>query len=84
MVSPALNETHEDRTHVQNTNPLNHQITINVETAVASFKILTPNQGIYLMPVSNQQLSIISKYPDNADAVLNQILQDPATKSERR
>ena len=36
------------------------------------------------MPMTNQQLSIISKYHDDENAALNQLFQDPATKSTRR
>ena len=84
LVSPALNETQEGRTHVQITNPLDYQITINVGTPVASFKIMTPKQANNLQPMTNHQLNLISQYPDYAEAVLNQIFQDPTTKSDRR
>ena len=84
LVSPALNETQEGRTHVQITNPLDYQITINVGTPVASFKIMTPKQANNLQPMTNHQLNLISQYPDDAEAVLNQIFQDPTTKSDRR
>ena len=84
LVSPALNETQEGRTHVQITNPLDYQITINVGTAVASFKIMTPKQAINLQPMTNHQLNLILQYPDDAEAVLNQIFQDPTAKSDRR
>ena len=66
LVSPALSETQEGRTHVQITNPLDYQITINVGTPVASFKIMTPKQA-------NHQLNLISQYADDAEAVSNQI-----------
>ena len=84
LVSPALNETQEGRTHVQITNPLDYQITINAGTPVASFKIMTPKQANNLQPMTNHQLNLISQYPDDAEAVLNQIFQDPTTKSDRR
>ena len=84
LVSPALNETQEGRTHVQITNPLDYQITNNVGTPVASFKIMTPKQANNLQPMTNHQLNLISQYPDDAEAVLNQIFQDPTTKSDRR
>ena len=73
LVSPALSETRDGRTHVQITNPLDYQITINVGTAVASFKIMTPKQANNLQPVTNHQLNLITKYPDEATAVLNHI-----------
>ena len=84
LVSPALSETQEGRTHVQITNPLDYQITINVGTAVASFKILTPKQATNLQPITDHQLNLISQYPDEAGAVLNQIFKDPTAKSDRR
>ena len=59
-------------------------MTVIVCTAVASLEIVKPNQENNLKHMSNHQLSPISKYPDDAEAVLNQIVQDPATKSERR
>ena len=84
LVSPALSGTQEGRTHVQITNPLDYQITINVGTAVASFNILTPKQATNLQPMTDHQLNLISQYPDEAEAVLNQIFQDPTAKSDRR
>ena len=84
LVSPALSETQEGRTHVQITNPLDNQITINVGTAVASFKIMTPKQANILQPMTEHQFNLISRYPDDADAVLNQIFQHPIMNSDRR
>ena len=86
LVSPALSETQEGRTHVQITNPLDCQITINVGTAVASFKIMTPKQATNMQSITNHQLNLISQYPDEAEAeaVLNQSFQNPTAKSDRR
>ena len=84
LVSPALSETQEGRIHVQITNPLDYQITINVGTAVTSFKIMTPKQANNLQSMTEHQLNLISRYPDDAEADLNQIFQDPTTKSDRR
>ena len=84
LVSPALSETWEGRTHVQITNPLHYQITIKVGTAVASFKIMTIKQANNLQPMTNHQLNLITQYPDEATAVLNHIFQDPNEKTDRR
>ena len=73
LVSPALSETQDGRTHVQITNPLDYQITINVGTRVKSFKTMTPKQANHFQPMTNHQLNLISQYPDDAEAVLNQI-----------
>ena len=59
LLSPVLSETREGRTHVQITNPLDNQITINVGTAVASFKIMTPKQASNLQPMTSHQLNLI-------------------------
>ena len=84
LVSLALSDTQEGRTHVQITKPLDYQITINVGTAVASFKIMTPKSADNLQPMTGHQLNVISLYPDNAEAVLSQIFQEPTVKSGRR
>ena len=84
LVSPALSKTREGRTHVQITNPLDYQITINVGTPVASFKIMTPKHANNLQPMTNHQLNLITRYPDEATAVLNHIFQDPNEKTDRR
>ena len=34
--------------------------------------------------MTDHQLNLISQYPDEAEAVLNQIFQDPTAKSDRR
>ena len=84
LVSPALIETREGRTHVQITKPLDYQITINVGTAVASFKIMTPKQANNLQPMTSHQLNLITQYPEEATAILNHIFQDPNEKTDRR
>ena len=66
LVSPALSETREGRSHVQITNPLVYQTTIKVGTAVASFKIMTPKQAHNLQPMTSHQLNLITQYPDEA------------------
>ena len=53
-------------------------------TARASFRILTPKKATNLQPMTDHQLNLISQYPDEAEAVLNQIFQDPTAKSDRR
>ena len=84
LVSPALSKTQECRTHVQVTNPLDYQITINVGTAIASFKIMTPKQAKNIQTMTSHQLNPISQYPDDAQTVLNQTFPDPTAKSDRR
>ena len=45
---------------------------------------MTPKQANNLQPVTNHQLNLITKYPDEATAVLNHIFQDPNEKTDRR
>ena len=73
LVSPALSETREGRTHIQITNPLDYQITINLGTAVASFNIMTPKQADNLQLMTSPKPNLFSRYPDEAEAVFNQI-----------
>ena len=40
---------------------------------------MTPKQANHLQPMTSHQLALISKNPDDAEAVLNQFFQDPAT-----
>ena len=82
LVSPVLSETKKGRTHVQVTNPLDYQITINVGTATASSRIMTPKQANNLQPMTSHQRALISQYPDSTEAVRNQIfhIQQPNTR----
>ena len=84
LVSPALSEIRKGQTYVQVTNPLDYQITVNVGTSIASFKIMTPKRASNLQPMTNHQLNLIPQHPEEATAVLNQIFQDPTVKTNRR
>ena len=84
LVSPALTQITEKKSHVQITNLTCHTITLNPNTTVATFKIMTPNQAKNLQPMSNEQLTLITKYPNEANNVLNQLFQEPGTETNRR
>ena len=75
LVSPALAQVNKMLSHVQNTNLTSHTIALNPNTTVATLKILTPNQAKNLQPMSNEQLTLIFKYPEEANTVLNQLFQ---------
>ena len=83
LVSPALSETREGQIYVQVTNPLDYQITVNVGTSIASFKIMTPKQACNLQLMTNHQLNLTSQHPEETTGVLNQIFQDPTVKTDR-
>ena len=83
LVFQALNATHEGRTYVQLINPLDNERKDQFEDGSSVTQNSTPNKANNLKPLSNQQLSPTSKDRD-AEAVLDQNFQDPATKSERR
>ena len=61
LVSPALTQITEMKSHVQITNLTCHTITLNPNTTVATFRIMTPNQAKNLQPMSNEQLTLITK-----------------------
>ena len=84
LVSPALAQIAEMKSHVQITNLTSHTITLNPNTTVAIFRIKTPNQAKNLQPMSNEQLTLITKYPDEATNVMNQLFQEPGTNNDRR
>ena len=48
------------------------------------FKVLTPNQARNVQPMTTEQLSLITNYPEKADQIINKLFQDPETKSARR
>ena len=84
LVSPALAQIAEMKNHVQITNLTSHTIMLNPNTTVATFRKMTPNQAKKLQPMSNEQLTLITKYPDEATNVLNQLFQEPDTNTDRR
>ena len=81
LVSPALAQFTEMKSHVQITNSTSHTITVSPKTTVTTFMIMTPNQAKNLQPMSNEQLTLITKYPDEANNVLNQLFQEPGTNT---
>ena len=84
LVSPSMSEINDQQSHVQITNYLDHTITIPQHTIVAVFRTLTPNQAKNVQPMTNEQLTLISKFPDEAKNVINQLFQEAdANKDER-
>ena len=81
---PALTQVADMKSHVQITNLTNHTITLNPNTTEATFRIMTPNQAKNLQSMSNKQLTLITKYPDEANNVLNQLFQESGTDTNRR
>ena len=75
LVSPALSQITEMQIHVQIIDLTSHKITLNPNTTMASLGILIPNQAINLQPMSNEQLTLITNYPEEATNVLNQMFQ---------
>ena len=65
-VTSALSQLQHVRTTTQVTNPNAHTFTISQGTIVADFKILTPGQASQVQPMSLEQLTLISSYPDEA------------------
>ena len=84
LVSPALTEIKNRQSHIQVTNPFEHIITLQPGTTVAMFKGITPNQSRNVQLLLTEQLSLITKYPEEADQIINQMFQDPETKSARQ
>ena len=84
LVSPSMSKINDQQSHVQITNYLDHTITIPQHTTVAVFRILTPNQAKNVQPMTNEQLTLISKFPDEANNVINQLFQEPDANKDKR
>ena len=79
-----MSEIREQQSHVQVINHLDHVITIPQNTTIAVFKILTPNQARNIQTMTKEQLTLISKFPDEAENVINQLFRDPEATTEKR
>ena len=84
VVSPSMSEIKDQQTYVQITNHMDHTITIPQHSIVAVFRILTPNQAKNIQPMTNEQLALITKIPDEASNVINQLFQDPSATNDNR
>ena len=84
LVSPSISEIREQQRHVQVTNHLDHAITIPENKTIAVFKILMPNQARNIQPMTRKQLPLISKVPDEADNVINELFQDPEATTDKQ
>ena len=84
LVSPAVVELSDGKTAVQVTNPLDHVYTVNYGTVIANFKIPTPNQAKNITPITKEQLTVITKHPTEADAVINQLFQEPDVDRDKK
>ena len=83
-MSPSMSQIQEQQNHVQITNHLDHAITIPQNETIAVLKILTPNQARNIQPMTKEQLTLISKFPDENDNVINQLFQDPEASMDKR
>ena len=80
LVSPALVDLDEGETTIQVTNRDNHTFTLDANTTLAHFRIPTPHQAANLTPMPVEHLNLITKYPDEAEAVINQLFVNPDLK----
>ena len=83
LVSPALVDLDEGKTTIQVTNPNNHTFTLDANTTLAHFRIPTPHQAANIAPMPVEHLNLITKYPDEAEAVINQLFVNPDMKSTK-
>ena len=82
-VSPALVDLDEGKTTIQVTNPNNHTFTLEVDTTLAHFRIPTPHQAANITPMPVEHLNLITKNPDEAEAVINQMFMNPDMKATK-
>ena len=84
LVSPSMSEIKDQQTHVQITNHMDHAVTIPQNSTIAVFRILTPNRARNIQPMTNEQLTLITKFPDEAANVINKLFQDPSATNDKR
>ena len=84
IVSPSMSAIRERQSYVQVTNQLDHTITIHQNTTFGVFKILTTIQTRNIQPMTKEQMTLISKFPDEADNMSNQLFQDPEATTDKR
>ena len=80
LVSPALVDLDEGNTTIQVTNPNNHTFTLDANTTLEHFRKPTPHQAANNTPMPVEHLNLITKYPDEAEAVINQLFVNPDMK----
>ena len=87
LVSPALRgflvDLDKGKTTIQVTNPNNHTFTLDANTTLAHFRIPTPHQAANITPMPVEHLNLITKYSDEAEAVINQLFVNPEMKSTK-
>ena len=84
LVSRALAQISKMKNHVQINNLTSPTNTVNSNTSVVTLRILTPNQAKILQLVSNEQLTLTTKYPEETTNDLNRLFQEPVAQSSRR
>ena len=83
LVSPALVDLDEEKTTIQVTNPNNHTFALDANTTLAQFCIPTPHQAANITPMPVEHLNLMTKYPDEAEAVINQLFVNPDMKASK-
>ena len=83
LVSPALVDQDEGKTTIQVTNPNNHTFTLDANTTLAHSRIPTPHQEANITPMPVEHSNLITKYPDETEAVINQLFMIPEMKSTK-
>ena len=81
LVSPAVVDLDEGKTAIQVTNPNNHTFTLDANTTLTHLRIPTPHQAANITAVPVEHLNLITKYPDEAEAVINQLFVNPEMKA---
>ena len=82
LVSPKLVELNEGKTIIRVTN--SHQYTLDASTTMAHFRIPTPHQAANITPRTVEHLNLITKFPYEAEAVINQLFVNPDKKAANR
>ena len=83
LVSPTLVDLYGGKTTIQVAKPNNHTFTFDSNTTLAHFRIPTPHQVANITPLPVEHLNLVTKYPDEAEAVINQLFVNPDMKATK-
>ena len=83
LVSPSLVDLDECKTTIKVTNPNNHTFTLEANTTLAHVRIPTPHQAANITSMLVEHLNLITEYPDEAEAVINQLFMNPDMKATK-
>ena len=73
LVSSVIADLTDGKTMIQVTNPNEHTFTLDANRTIAFFRIPIPHQAANIIQMPSELLRLTSKFPEGAEAVINQL-----------